>query len=56
MARAVGQIVENVVEWAKDYVYSPISNEFAHRAGDDGAALARVKGWFELGALEIRER
>lgn len=54
--RAVGEIVANVGEWAKDYVYSPISNEFAHRAGDGGAALARVKGWFELGALEIRER
>ena len=54
--RAVGEIVENVGQWAKDYVYSPISNEFAHRAGDDGAALARVKGWFGLGTHAIRER
>ena len=54
--RAVGEIVANVGQWAKDYVYSPISNEFAHRAGDGGAALARVQQWFELGACEIRER
>ena len=53
--RAVGQIVANVGEWAKDYVYSPISNEFAHRVGDGGAGLARVKGWFELQPREIRE-
>lgn len=54
--RAVGEIVANVGQWAKDYVYSPISNEFAYRGGDDGAAFARVKGWFELEACKIRGR
>lgn len=47
---AVREIVEHVAEWAKDYEYSPVTNEFALRGGDSGAALARVKGWFELDA------
>ena len=45
---AVREIVAHVDEWAQDYVYSPVTNEFARREGDDGAALARVKTWFEL--------
>ncbi|MDE2157137.1 MAG: aminotransferase class V-fold PLP-dependent enzyme, partial [Xanthomonadaceae bacterium] len=45
---AVREIVEHVDEWAQDYVYSPATNEFARREGGDGAALARVKAWFEL--------
>jgi len=45
---AVREIVAHVDEWAQDYVYSPVTNEFARREGDDGAALARVKAWFEL--------
>ena len=45
---AVREIVAHAREWAMDYVYSPTTNEFARRAGDDGAALARVKAWFEL--------
>lgn len=45
---AVRKIVDNIEEWAKEYVYSPLSNEFTRRDGDSGAALARVKQWFEL--------
>ena len=45
---AVREIVEHAGEWAVDYAYSPNTNEFARQAGDNGMALARVKGWFEL--------
>jgi selenocysteine lyase/cysteine desulfurase len=45
---AVREIVTNVGDWARDYQYSPITNEFTRCAGDDGEALARVKRWFEL--------
>ena len=44
----VRAIVEHVDEWAKEYVYSPVSNEFTRHDGDTNAPLARVKGWFEL--------
>lgn len=45
--RAVAECTANAREWAKDYVYSSVTNEYAHR--DDGAALkTRVKGWFEV--------
>ncbi|MBL0165567.1 MAG: aminotransferase class V-fold PLP-dependent enzyme [Xanthomonadales bacterium] len=47
---AIRAIVEHVEEWSKEYVYSPLTNEFAPRDGDSGAALARVRGWFDLGA------
>ncbi len=42
---AVAEIVANIDEWSKDYVYSPRSNEYVHRAGD-AEAKSRVKGWF----------
>ena len=45
---AVREIVAHVAEWAKDYVYSPATNEFAPRGGDGAAALARIRRWFEL--------
>jgi selenocysteine lyase/cysteine desulfurase len=45
---AVREIVAHVDAWAQDYVYSPVSNEFARRDGNDGNPRARVKAWFEL--------
>ena len=45
---AIAAIVENIEVWAKDYEYSPVTNEFTCCAGDHGAALARVKQWFAL--------
>ncbi len=47
---AVRDIVEHVHEWADDYEYSPVTNEFTWRGGDADAPLARVKAWFKLGA------
>jgi hypothetical protein len=42
---AVAECVEHVTEWSKDYVYSSVTNEYVHRAGD-AALKARVHGWF----------
>ncbi|HET9032322.1 MAG TPA: aminotransferase class V-fold PLP-dependent enzyme [Dokdonella sp.] len=47
--QGVAEIVSNAAEWINDYTYSPITNEFTRSTGEDGAALARVKQWFELG-------
>lgn len=47
---AMREIVEHAEEWARDYVYSPITNEFSHQDHDDSAALAGIKRWFELDA------
>ena len=45
---AIAAIVEHGVEWGKDYVYSPVTNEFSHvRAVDDTPAV--VRSWFALG-------
>jgi YD repeat-containing protein len=43
--RAVAEVMEHAAEWSRDYVYSPTTNEYAHRAGD-AALRARVGGWF----------
>ena len=48
---AVADIVEHVEEWSKDYIYSPKTNEYAHRDGD-AEALRRMKGWFDLESEE----
>lgn len=45
---AVREIVEHVHEWAMDYDYSPLTNEFTRRDADGDAPLDRVRHWFEL--------
>ncbi|NVO03780.1 MAG: aminotransferase class V-fold PLP-dependent enzyme [Bacteroidetes bacterium] len=44
---AIQQIVENCQEWEKDYVYSPKTNEFAHRNFENNKK-DQIKKWFEL--------
>ncbi|MBI2407515.1 MAG: aminotransferase class V-fold PLP-dependent enzyme [Gemmatimonadetes bacterium] len=44
---AVAECVANVDAWSKDYVYSNLTNEYAHKDGDT-ALRARVRDWFEL--------
>ena len=44
---AVAQCVANVDVWKEDYVYSNITNEYAHKDGDT-ALKARVLEWFTL--------
>lgn len=45
---AIAEIVKNAGAWASDYEYSPVTNEFTRCAGEHGAALVRVKQWFDL--------
>ena len=42
---AVAEVVEHAETWSRDYVYSPATNEYAHRDGD-AALKARVGAWF----------
>ncbi len=44
---AVAECVRHVGEWSRDYVYSNVTNEYAHRDGDD-ALRQRVHKWFAL--------
>ena len=44
---AVAEIAAHAEEWARDYTYSPATNEYAHRSGA-GDAPAMVRGWFEI--------
>ena len=44
---AVSECVTHVTQWAKDYVYSNVTNEYAHVRGD-AALRARVHDWFKL--------
>ena len=47
---ALREIVEHAEAWARDYVYSPVTNEYAHKDHDAHAAEAGIKRWFELDA------
>ncbi len=42
---AVEEIVRHAAAWSRDYVYSPTSNEFTHRAADS-STRERVAAWF----------
>ncbi|MBM3907502.1 MAG: aminotransferase class V-fold PLP-dependent enzyme [Gemmatimonadetes bacterium] len=44
---AVAECVANVDRWKQDYLYSNITNEYAHKDGDT-ALKARVQEWFSL--------
>jgi selenocysteine lyase/cysteine desulfurase len=43
----IKQIVENIAEWEKDYVYDKSKNEFFHQS-NDGTELERIKSWFTV--------
>ena len=44
---ALREVVKHHAKWSADYGYDPHTNEYRHRDGE-GAAQARVKGWFQL--------
>ena len=44
-AGALRQIVENLDEWSKDYIYSKRKNEFVHHS-NHGETIDLVKEWF----------
>ena len=45
---AVTEIVSHGEAWSQDYTYSPVTNEFTHRAGNPSSCSAHIKTWFEL--------
>lgn len=44
---AVAECAAHAEEWSRDYVYSNVTNEYAHKNGDP-ALRARVHEWFTL--------
>ena len=47
---AVAQVVRHGDEWAADYVYSPVTNEYTHRRGP---AHGSVRDWFDLSPTAV---
>ena len=45
------QIVENIDEWAKDYVYDKSKNEFFH-VSTNGSESEKIKSWFSLSYIK----
>lgn len=43
---AITQLAQNHREWARDYTYSPVTNEFTHHL-ETGAIGRRVQHWFD---------
>jgi selenocysteine lyase/cysteine desulfurase len=43
----IAQIVENIDEWSKDYIYDKSKNEFFHK-NSDGRDLEKIKSWFSI--------
>ena len=52
---AVRAIVAHGDDWAPDYAYSPLTNEFVHRTVDGHAAHARIRAWFDLGIRDAAD-
>ena len=52
---AVRAIVAHGDDWAPDYAYSPLTNEFVHRTVDGHAAHARIRAWFDLGTRDAAD-
>jgi len=44
---ALREIVQQAPEWSGDYAYSPMTNEFCHRAGRD-SGVPVMRDWFDL--------
>lgn len=45
---AVREIAAHAETWAKDYLYSPISNEFTPRHAEADVMQSRIESWFSL--------
>jgi selenocysteine lyase/cysteine desulfurase len=46
LVEAVSQVAQHHREWAGDYTYSPVTNEFIHRR-ESGAIGRRVRQWYD---------
>ena len=43
---AINEIIENIDEWQKDYVYNPHVNEFKNKRSVESTDEKRVVSWF----------
>lgn len=43
----IGEIVENIDEWSKDYVYDKTKNEYFH-VSYNGSELNKIRSWFTI--------
>jgi hypothetical protein len=48
----IKEIILNIKEWEKDYVYDKTKNEFFHRSQDE-SELNKIKSWFSLSEVEV---
>jgi len=46
LAEAISNLAQHHRDWARDYTYSPVTNEFTHR-NETGAIARRVRQWFD---------
>jgi selenocysteine lyase/cysteine desulfurase len=44
---AIEEIIANIKEWSRDYIYSPKTNEYHHKSCD-GKEFLEIRNWFEL--------
>jgi selenocysteine lyase/cysteine desulfurase len=44
---ALRELVQKAPEWSADYAYSPVTNEFCHRAGRE-SGVPDMRDWFDL--------
>lgn len=44
--KAINEIIENIDEWQKDYIYNPHVNEFKNKRSVDSTDEKRVVSWF----------
>ena len=47
VSKAIEQLIENIKEWEKDYIYNPKNNEFKHTS-ETSDKVEMVKHWFEF--------
>lgn len=45
---AIKQLVANHMEWRKDYIYNPHTNEFTHKDEDPCTIKSMIEKWFDL--------
>ena len=48
----IKEIIQNIKDWEKDYVYDKSKNEFFHRSQNE-RELNKIKNWFSLSEIEV---
>jgi hypothetical protein len=45
--KGIKEIVDNIKQWEKDYVYDKTKNEFFH-INNDESEIEKIKSWFAV--------